>query len=99
LLTASFLALGHRFALGVGSCDAGNGGTRLGSPGAGRGQWLCLVWELLGFLSRVLSAAEGSILSFGQASPLSSVDSCTCPNLAEGLKRRERRGNTAAHSQ
>ena len=48
MLTASFLALGHRFALGVGSCDAGNGGTRLGSPGAGRGQWLCLVWGLGG---------------------------------------------------
>lgn len=99
LLTASFLALGHHFALGVGSCDAGNSRTCLGSPEAGRGQWLRLAWELLGFPSLVLSAAEGLVLSFGQASPLSSVDSCMCPNLAEGLKRRERRGNTAAHGQ
>lgn len=93
LLTAAFLALGRRFALGVGSCDVGNSRTCLGSPGAGRGRWLCLAcWglELLGFLSLVLSAAEGLVLSFGQASPLSSVDGCTCPNLTEGLKRRER---------
>lgn len=61
LLTVLFWALGHHFVLGLGSSNSNNR-TCPGSPGAGRPcySWLQLVWELVEFLSLVLSGTEAT---------------------------------------
>lgn len=55
-----------------------------------KAKWLHLVWELVEFLSVVLSATEATRytgLAVLVSKPSKADTCCVCPNVAEGLKK------------